>query len=541
MFARNGCVLLTATLVAALSGLPAHAGPFSNIFGGRDARSGEPSYSRSRTERREYDSESYTDYRREYRRPAYRPTDPNYRQRDYEPDGYQYQAYRGPRVSGSAYSAAREGRRNVQRRLNQLGFNAGPADGLYGDLTRSAMAAFQARIGDRPTGRLTSEQVAVLYDQSGSGRLSYSAPRNSEQSSSNLDTDVSSSNQSTTALTADDLLAAEPAIDTPKETVTNVEDEEQLAVIPARVDPTITETVTPPAATVTSPLGPIVAPQGLPEKREIRQIRTERDRNKRTVNAADEESSDNRTVIAQQTAISPVPNIDDGFVNTLPQGAIPQPLPRAEPSADPFGNQKWRPKIFGMTVGDNLASVKKNLKDNGYSNCSDADSTMVCSSSNQSMSDKISIAFLADESEQPAYLVRRELSFKSPVNRAFLERQMAGRYPQLLADADGIVSSSASCKDVIGLAPGSGKSDALQTLFNKQKVRAAIDEATLDLLEACPDFYAVVFDGDEKVSNAEIVVFNSAAMRTKHIAALRQRRSERSRNGDGSVSGTLKF
>lgn len=483
MFARKGVILVATSLVALTSGLPAQSQTLGNFFGAFPGSFRDPSPYREA--HRRYRDPGYGTYRPRYVEPDYEVEiyrEPEYRSEVYRDPGYRSQTYRGPKVRGNSNSHAAKGRQSVQRRLNQLGYNAGPVDGVYGDLTRTAMASFQRSLGDRATGHLTSAQVAALYESTKPGRLDYST-----QSS--------------------------------------------VEVIPARADPIVTDTVSTNANDAPA-VGPVFTPQGLPVGVEAK---------KNTTKGDTSGGSDMRTIIAQQTAVAPVPNIDDGFVITLPPGALPLPLPRAQPSANPFGNRKWQPKIFDITAGDGRSDVRKKLTENGYRNCSEDESTMVCSSDNQSMSDKISVAFSVDETEKPAYLIRRALTFKKPVKRAFLERQMAGRYPQLLSDDDGIVSSSESCKDAVGLTPGSAGTDALQTLFNQQKAKADIDAATLDLLEACPDFYALAFDGDETVSHVEIVVFNSATMRTKHLAELRQRKFERSKGGDGQAGKTLKF
>lgn len=483
MFAGKGVILVATSLVALASGLPAQSQTLGNFFGVFPGGFREPSPYREA--HRRYRNPGYGTYRPRYAEPDYEVEiyrEPEYRSEVYRDPDYRPETYRGPKVRGNSKSHATKGRASVQRRLNQLGYNAGPVDGVYGDQTRAAMASFQRRIGDRATGRLTSEQVAVLYDSTKPGQTDY----------------------------------------TPQSSV---------EVIPARADPIVTDTVSP-AATDAPAVGPVFTPEGLPVGVPAK---------KKAGKDKSSDGSDVRTIIAQQTAIAPVPNIDDGIVITLPPGALPLPMPRGQPSANPFGNRKWQPKIFGITAGDGRSDVRKKLNENGYRNCSEDDSTMTCSSDNQSMSDKISIAFSVDETEKPAYLIRRGLTFKKPVKRAFLERQMAGRYPQLLSDDDGIVSSSEACKDAVGLTPGNAETDALQTLFNRQKAKADIDAATLDLLEACPDFYALAFDGDETVSHVEIVVFNSATMRTKHLAELRQRKFERSKNGDSETGSTLKF
>lgn len=57
--------------------------------------------------------------------------------------------------------------RKIQSRLNQLGFNAGPPDGLYGQGTRNAIKAFQSQRGFPVTGQ-PSEQLLVRLEQAAS-------------------------------------------------------------------------------------------------------------------------------------------------------------------------------------------------------------------------------------------------------------------------------------------------------------------------------------------------------------------------------------
>jgi len=49
----------------------------------------------------------------------------------------------------------------------------------------------------------------------------------------------------------------------------------------------------------------------------------------------------------------------------------------------------------------------------------------------------------------------------------------------------------------------------------------------------------VAFDGKDKVSHVEIVIFDAATLRTRHLAELRQRRAERLNSE--TVGETLKF
>lgn len=51
----------------------------------------------------------------------------------------------------------RETIRSVQRRLNQLGYRAGPEDGIMGPRTRGAVSAYQRQMGMQPDGELTPD------------------------------------------------------------------------------------------------------------------------------------------------------------------------------------------------------------------------------------------------------------------------------------------------------------------------------------------------------------------------------------------------
>jgi peptidoglycan hydrolase-like protein with peptidoglycan-binding domain len=52
--------------------------------------------------------------------------------------------------------------REVQRRLNSLGYNAGPPDGVMGRSTRAALVEFQRSHNLQPTGQLNRETLMAL-------------------------------------------------------------------------------------------------------------------------------------------------------------------------------------------------------------------------------------------------------------------------------------------------------------------------------------------------------------------------------------------
>jgi hypothetical protein len=74
-------------------------------------------------------------------------------------DGSLVETYRVDRHTGAIAPSGRETIRSVQRTLNQLGYRAGPEDGIMGPQTRRAISAYQARTGMEPHGMLTPDLV----------------------------------------------------------------------------------------------------------------------------------------------------------------------------------------------------------------------------------------------------------------------------------------------------------------------------------------------------------------------------------------------
>lgn len=82
-----------------------------------------------------------------------------------------------PRTSGTTpqqqqvAAQAREYRREIQRRLNFLGYDAGVVDGIFGRRTELAIARFQSDIGSSPTGRITENEISQLYAMTAPGAV----------------------------------------------------------------------------------------------------------------------------------------------------------------------------------------------------------------------------------------------------------------------------------------------------------------------------------------------------------------------------------
>ena len=58
---------------------------------------------------------------------------------------------------------------NVQLILTKIGFDPGPADGMMGEKTRTAIRAFQRQNGLAETGEIDEPLVRALLDQNNSG------------------------------------------------------------------------------------------------------------------------------------------------------------------------------------------------------------------------------------------------------------------------------------------------------------------------------------------------------------------------------------
>ncbi|SNY91066.1 Putative peptidoglycan binding domain-containing protein [Cohaesibacter sp. ES.047] len=63
----------------------------------------------------------------------------------------------------SLSAAQRQNNREVQNRLNYLGYNAGVADGVLGRRSKTAISRFQSDAGYAPNGYLTPEQTGILF------------------------------------------------------------------------------------------------------------------------------------------------------------------------------------------------------------------------------------------------------------------------------------------------------------------------------------------------------------------------------------------
>ncbi|MDD7908503.1 peptidoglycan-binding domain-containing protein [Pseudovibrio exalbescens] len=110
-----------------------------------------------------------------------------------------------PQSIPQASNPQREQNRDIQNRLNVLGYNAGTPDGIVGRKTRGAINAFQTDKGFPATGTLNDEELALLYQ--------LTTPTNNAESTSSIPvgkSDLPSDEKDTTRAGA--LQTAPPAI-----------------------------------------------------------------------------------------------------------------------------------------------------------------------------------------------------------------------------------------------------------------------------------------------------------------------------------------
>ena len=82
----------------------------------------------------------------------------------------------------------RSERRRIQRGLASLGFDPGPADGLFGSRTRSAIRSYQEANGHRVTGHLDAESAKVLLAAAGDAAVSSQVSRDGGESAGHATT-----------------------------------------------------------------------------------------------------------------------------------------------------------------------------------------------------------------------------------------------------------------------------------------------------------------------------------------------------------------
>lgn len=369
---------------------------------------------------------------------------------------------------------AREQLRLVQIRLNTLGFDAGAPDGLSGPKTRRAISDFQASLGMAPTGTLTNEQIAVLYQQSegiGSGGQMVGAQPGFP------------------ALTAPTgpAMAVAPAF-------------------PALGAPTTPAPVAPAAFPALGGAPTPIAPAG---------------------------NFPALAVAAQPPAASPFPTIGTPApVSAAPSNPLVagsakaiHALPTAtsleeEIARTPYLSADKQPAILGVTLGASADDFTAMLGQNEFGNCSGTPGAQQCSRQTATLTDVIK-GWVAQDGQ--LWAMARLIQFAEPVPADFIHDQFTQTYPDLMAAPGGLITSVDSCEVNAQGVP------ALAALFDQ---RASSDDtelsgALLDLATQCPLAYSLAFnEGNGKVAAVQVLFFDGSSVVRQHVAANEARQTQ---------------
>ncbi len=366
----------------------------------------------------------------------------------------------------------REQMRLVQVRLNTLGFDAGSPDGLSGPKTRRAISDFQASIGMAPTGKLTHEQIAVLYQQSaGIGGGHVGGPQPVYPPSGAFPALV------TPAAPPMAATPAFPSLGTPAT---------PTAVAPGAF-PALGGAPTPPAPAGNFPaLAATAQPVGVPAFPTI------------------------GTPVAVATPTNPL---------VAGSAQASQALPTATSLAEeiiktPFVSADKQPAILGVTLGSTAEDFTLMLGENAFGNCTGAPGAQQCSRQTATLSDVVKGWVAADGQ---LWAMARLIQFNEPVPADFIHGQFTQTYPELMAAPGGLVSSGEACEVNAQSVP------ALAAVFDQ---RAGVPEATevpsalLDMAVQCPLAYSLAFnEGNGHVAAVQVLFFDGTSVVRQHVAA----------------------
>lgn len=363
----------------------------------------------------------------------------------------------------------REQTRLVQTRLNALGFDAGTPDGLSGPKTRNAISQFQVSIGAAPTGALSAEQIAVLYEQSsgfGDGPL----PAGGFPS---LGTASTAPVTPPTAFPALGGPAANPGA---------------AAAFPALGTPGVPQAPAgqfPALATPEAPLGVAAFP----------------------------------TIAAPATPAAPVAPLVAGSA-TASQAKPVQTSLADEVAATPFASLDAQPQVLGISLGSSPEAFAAMLEENGFGNCVAGAQSNQCVRQTATLTDTLKGWSAADG----IWAIARLIQFTEPVPADFVQQQFNQTYPDLMAAEGGLISSGEACTIVGTAVP------QLAAVLDQRNDGDGAGEVPADLLavaNACPVAYSLAFnEGNGLVAAVQVLLFDGTSVIRQHLASNNARESQ---------------
>lgn len=426
-----------------------------------------------------------------------------------------------------------ESRKEVQRRLNMLGFNVGTADGIYGPRTRNAIASFQSSIGHSPSGRITEEQIAILHQQtggspSGPGQQGFPSFAGGGQFSQQADgaghhsfpslggeaqpgqpgggfpalggqQEAGAGGVATSPFpalgvpgtgTGNANASAFPSLGAPVPPAPNGQ---QMPTIGQPEDPAQEAgfpVIGSPATPTTSNHGfpQMAQPEALPGQPAMPAI------------SAPEESAVSMPPIETVAVEATSPDAGEPEFRTL----------ESELGKMPFGREN-QPAVLGVSLGQSLDQALLAMAEAGFADCAGAEpvSPAQCSRQTESLGDEVSISATADNE---VWSVSRTIRFSSPVPMASLSNLFGETYPQMMEQTSSIkwLSSGPLCAGAMTEHDLSARVAELEDVLSR-KADVMSDEVE-HFANRCPLLYSLNFTEASGAVSSVVIRFVNATV-----------------------------
>lgn len=343
-------------------------------------------------------------------------------------------------------SAQREQMRDVQTRLNTLGYDAGVPDGVSGPRTRAAISAFQLNTTGIATGSLSPDELVVLYQQSsgigGGGQFPVATGAGGQPGANG----------------AFPALGAAPA----------------PAGAQPGAFPSLGATPAAPAISQSSAFPTLAAtPSG-------------------------QNPSAFPTIGTPTAALQPGMPLVDGANPAL--GLPATARFDTEMGKTIYTSSANRPQILGFSLGSSAEEFTAALEANGFKNCVGVKTALQCQRQTGSLSDTIKVWSAEGDG---VWAIARLVRFTEPVQADYLHGQFNATYPELMQQPQLMISSNVAC-DVNGRSI-----PTLAALFDARDAAGEkeISQSLVDLSVKCPVSFSVAFNQGNGVASAVQTVF----------------------------------